>query len=191
MVSKSIRVLVSVDLPSGTIRMWDGSGGPFMDADGEIWRSCTLTDDAIDQIEMAINAQAFTLSLAISGIDTDTSNKIWADYESGQIIGSRVRVMLQELDDFEQPVGAADVKFTGSIDNLVFGDDVSGGQIKSVIAVEITNRFTLRKLTNGSVLSDVDQRARSKILNPTGNPDRFCERIPLLVDKTIAWPNFG
>jgi hypothetical protein len=183
-------VLCQLDFPSKTVRLWDGSGGPFVDGQGNIWRACVLTEDALDQIEMAINAEAFTLSLALSGIDQDAGSTIWADYQAGDVIGSRMRILIQELDDFEQPVGAADIKFTGTIDDLIFDDTATEEQTISSVTVEVTNRFTLRTLTNGAVLSDVDQRSRSKVLNPTGTPDRFCERIPGLIDKTISWPNW-
>ncbi|MEZ2132462.1 MULTISPECIES: hypothetical protein [unclassified Sinorhizobium] len=186
----SLRVLCQLDFPSKTVRLWDGSGGPFVDADGNIWRACVLTEDALDQVELAINAEAFTLSLKLSGIDQDASNTIWSDYQAGEIIGTRMRILIQELDDFDQPVGDAEVKFTGTIDDLIFDDVATADNIVSTVTVEVTNRFTLRTLTNGSVLSDVDQKAISKVINPSGTPDRFCERIPGLLDKTIAWPNW-
>ncbi|UXT47847.1 hypothetical protein FY136_00805 [Agrobacterium tumefaciens] len=190
MAIRSLRVLCQVDLPSGPIRMWDGSGGPFLDSNGNIFRSCILTEDAIDTIEMAINAEAFTLSLVISRIDQKTSNSIWADYQAGTIKGSRMRIMIQKCDEFEQPVGTPQVKFTGKIDNLIFTDVANDQQIRSSITVEVTNRFTMRTLTSGAVLSDTDQKARSAVLNPGANPDRFAERVPMLRDKTIRWPNW-
>ncbi|MEH3108886.1 MAG: hypothetical protein PGN22_02145 [Agrobacterium cavarae] len=190
MALKALRVLCQVDLPSGTIRMWDGSGGPFVDADGNIYRSCILTEDALDSIEMAINAEAFTLALVINGIDEKTSNSIWTDYKAGTIKGSRFRIMIQKCDDFDQPIDDPKIMFTGKIDNLIWNDGVSGEQIKSNITVEITNRFTMRTLTSGAVLSDVDQKARSAILNPTAPPDRYLERVPELRDKTVRWPNW-
>lgn len=190
MAIKSLRILCQVDLPSGPIRMWDGSGGPFVDNAGNIYRSCVLTEDAIDTIEMAINAEAFTLALVISGIDQKTSNSIWADYQAKIIKGSRMRIMLQACDEFEQPVGAPKIAFTGRIDNLIFTDVANNEGIRSSITVEITNRFTMRTLTSGAVLSDIDQKARSAFLNPGAPPDRFCERVPLLRDKTIRWPSW-
>ncbi len=186
----SLRVLAEVDLPSDTVRFWDGSGGPFVDNDGEIWRACVLTEDALDQIEMAINAEAFTLSLVLSGIDEHTSNRIWEDYQAGTIKGSRFRILIQDCDEYEQPIGSPDVKFTGRIDNLVFSDAAGADGIRSTITVEVTNRFTLRTLTNGAVLSDVDQKARAKVLNPTAPLDRFAERVNTLREKTIRWPNW-
>jgi hypothetical protein len=58
------------------------------------------------------------------------------------------------------------------------------------MTVEVTNRFTLRRLKSGAVLSDADQRARAAAVNPEEEPDRFCERVPLLQDKTITWPRW-
>lgn len=186
----SLRVLCQADLPSGTLRFWDGSGGPLIGADGEVYRACTLTEDALAQIEAAINAEAFTLSLMLSGINEATSNAIWSDYQDGNVVGSPFRILLQRCDDYEQPNGPPVVRFTGTISNLNFIDQASDGGIKSTIQVDVANRFTLRSVTNGAVLSDVDQRARAKILNPSAPDDRFCERIPGLKDRTIRWPNW-
>lgn len=187
---KSLRVLAQLDFPSKIVRLWDGSGGLFVDLDGNKWRPCVLTESALDQIELAINAEAFTLALALSGIDQELSNVIWSDYQAGEVIGTRVRILIQDCDEFDQPVGSPDIKFTGTIDDIIFDDAATNDQTLSTITVEITNRFTLRTLTNGAVLSDVDQKARSAVLNPSAPPDRFCERIPLQIDNTIRWPNW-
>ncbi len=187
----SLRILCQVELPSGTLRFWDGSGGPLIGADGEVYRACTLTEDALAQIEAAINAEAFTLSLVLSGINEATSNAIWADYQDGSIVGSIFRILLQKCDDWDQPAGSPIVKFTGTISNLNFVDSASDKGINSTIQVDVANRFTLRSVSNGAVLSDVDQRARSKISNPSAPDDKFCERIPGLKDRTIRWPQWG
>lgn len=186
----SLRVLCQVELPSGTLRFWDGSGGPLIGADGEVYRACTLTEDALAQIEAAINAEAFTLSLVLSGIREKESNAIWEDYQAGNVVGSPFRILLQRCDEYDQPTGSPIVKFTGTISNLNFVDSASDTGINSTIQVDIANRFTLRSVTNGAVLSDVDQRARGKILNPSAPDDKFCERIPGLKDRTIRWPNW-
>ncbi|MHC2573965.1 hypothetical protein [Rhizobium leguminosarum] len=187
----SLRVLCEVDLPSGTIRFWNGSGGPLLDSAGEKYRACVLTDDALGQIEAAINAEAFTLSLMLSGVDAATSDAVWEDYQDGNVVGSRFRILLQKCDDFEQPVGDPAIKFTGTVSNLNFIDQAGDAGIDSKIQVDVANRFTLRSVTNGAVLSDVDQRARAKILNPSADDDRFCERMPGLKDRTIRWPQWG
>lgn len=190
MALSSLRVLCQADLPSGTIRLWDGSGGPFIADDGHIYRSCVLTDDALDTIEMAINAEAFTLGLVVTGIDEKTSNSIYADYKAKTIRGSRFRIMIQKCDEFEQPIGVPKIKFTGKIDNLIWADGVNGDEIRSNITIEIVNRFTMRTVTSGAVLSDVDRKAVSAIINPGAPPDRIAERVPLYRDKTIRWPNW-
>jgi hypothetical protein len=43
---------------------------------------------------------------------------------------------------------------------------------------------------NGAVLSDDDQKARAKVINPSAPLDRFAERVNTLRDKTIRWPNW-
>lgn len=187
----SLRVLCQVDLPGSTLRWYDGSGGPFMDDDGFTWHACEIKDDALQQIQMAINAEAYTLELALNGIPSQTSDEIWADYQSGQVKGSRFRLFIQKCNERDQPYGAPVVKFTGRIDNLTFTEAVEGEEITSLIGVEIVNRFSLRKMINESVLSDTNQRLRSLKLNPSaGGIDKFLERVITLLNKTIRWPNW-
>ena len=186
-VVRSLKVLARIDFPTGTLRLWEGSG-PYLDADGNVWRSCVLGDDALDAIETAINAEAWTLELGISGVARDLADGIWQDMQDGNVIDSVIRILIQDCDDTDQPVGEPEVKFTGRIDNLRFDDAVQDRQIRSAIIIECTNRFALRSLTNGAVLSDVDQRARAARLNLEADADRFCERVPSLGQKTINWP---
>lgn len=190
MALKSLRILCQVDLPSKTLRWYDGSGGPFRMQDGNIYRACTLTEDALNDIEMAINAEAFTLSLVVSGIDSITSDAIWTDYQAGTIKGSRFRIMIQKCDERDQPIGVPAVKFTGKVDNLAFTDAVMEDSIRSTITVEVTNRFTLRKQENGGVLSDVTQRLWAALINPSAAADRYAERIILYLNKRIKWPRW-
>src|SRR5690606_7783706 len=152
----SLRILCRVDLPSSTLRLWDGSGGPYVDKHGDIWRACVLTEDALDNIEMAINAESFTLGLLLSGIDPKTSNDVWRDYRNGTIKGSVFQLLIQAMDRSQRPMGDPKVKFTGRIDNLIFSDGAANGNLVSTITVEVTNRFTMRTLSNGAVFSDVD-----------------------------------
>jgi hypothetical protein len=190
MAVSSLRILCRIDCPSTTLRLWDGSGGPFVDAAGAIWRPCVLTDAALDQIEAAINGEAVTISLTLAGVDATSAAAAWADYQSGEIVGSTIQVLIQDCDDLDQPIGSPSVEFTGTIDNIVFAEQASSDGITDTLTIEVTNRFTLRTLTNGGVLSDVEQRARSAVLNPGAAADRFCERIPGLIDKTVRWPDW-
>lgn len=189
MAIKSIRILCQIDFPSKTVRLWDGAG-PYMDAVGELWLGMVL-NEGLDQIESAMNGEAATLLLALSGVDGAIGELAYEDLEAGDVIGSKVQIMIQPCDQWDQPDGDAEVRFTGSIDNLLIDDAVQGDATVSEIRVECTNRFDLRTLTSGAVLSDVDQQARSALLNPGAPADRFAERVPGLSDKSIVWPRYS
>lgn len=185
----SLRILVQVDWPTGAVsRLWDGAG-VFVDVDGNMWKGCSLTE-GLDAVEQAINGEASTLNLSLTGVASAAADEAWLSNDRGEIIDGVVRIMIQPCDGADQPVGAREVMFTGRIDNIIIDDTVTEDRQSSNVTVEVTNRFTLRRLTNGGVLSDTDQRARSASVNPDAPPDLFAERVPLLEDKTIAWPKW-
>ena len=190
MAIKSLRILCDAVLPEDTIRIWDGSGGTFVDGDGNFYRPAQFTDDALQSVEAAINGEAYTLSLSLISVSQSAADSIWDYDEAHSVQGSPFIVKLQILDEYEQPDGDPIVVFSGEIDNLDVSDEAGDDGIRSMVNIEITNRFTLRTVTNGAVLSDVDQRARSAVLNPGAPDDEFCERVPTLRDKTIKWPNW-
>lgn len=189
MTVRSLRILCQLDFPSKTIRLWDGAG-PYMDGNGDIWQGIIL-NEGLDVVESALNGEAYTLALGLSGIPTDIADIAYQETDDGDVIGARIRLMIQDCDENDQPVGSPQVRFTGLIDNIVFNDAVSGDNPSSTVTIECVNRFSMRNVRAGSVLSDVDQKARSAILNPAGNPDRFAERIPGLADKTVQWPRLN
>src|SRR5690606_20488674 len=158
--------------------------------EGNIYRAAQFAEDSLQNIEAAINGEAFTLTLSLINIDTSTGDAIWDYDETSSVVGSPVVIKIQELDDREQIVGDPEVKFTGSIDNMKVADQAADENSQSVVTVEVVNAFTLRVLNNGAVLSDVDQKERAKKLNPSAPLDRFAERIPGLRDKRIRWPNW-
>ncbi|MDX0572184.1 hypothetical protein GOD68_18315 [Sinorhizobium medicae] len=190
MAIKSLRILCDAVLPEDTIRIWDGSGGPFIDLEGNRYRAAQFTEDALQQVEAAINGEAYTLALSLISVSQSAADSIWEYDEETSVQGSPFIVKLQILDEEEQPEGDPIVVFTGEIDNLDVADESDGRNIRSMVNIEVTNRFTLRTVTNGAVLSDVDQRARSEILNPSAPDDEFCKRVPLMRDQTISWPNW-
>lgn len=186
----SLRVLVQFDWMNETVtRLVDGSG-PVADADGNIWFGCSLGED-LDAIEMALNGEAYTLNMTLANLSSDNADLAWLDYTNDEILGAGVRLLIQPCDASDQPVGSPEVYFTGRVDNIIFDDIVDGERPRSMITVEVTNRFTLRRRVDGSVLSDADQKARSALMNPEAEPDKFCERVPLMFDKTITWPRWN
>lgn len=189
MAIRSLRVLCLIEFPTRTFRLWDGAG-PMIGGDGEVWVGANL-NEGLDQIESAMNGEAASLMLAISGVDSTLSDMAFADLEAGAVIGSKVQILIQPCDEWDQPAGEPEVKFTGYVDNMPMDDVVQGDQVSASVALEVRNRFDLRMLTNGAVLSDVDQRARSAVLNPGAPEDRFAERIPGLAEKQVRWPRFS
>ncbi len=185
-----LRILCDLELPAETVRVWDGSSGPFIDAGGNLYRAAQFTDDALQSVETAINGEAFTLQLALINIPNAVGDSIWDYDEVASVVGSAFTLKIQQLDDFGQPVGEPEVKFTGTIDNMKVTDQASDENSQSMVTIDIVNAFTLRVMASGAVLSDVDQKARAQLLNPSSSLDRFCERIPSLRDKTIRWPNW-
>lgn len=190
MTIRSLRILVEFTWPNAWItRLWDGAG-PFVDADLNVWRGTELSG-GLDQIEQAMNGEAYTLSVSMTGVPSTIGDLMWTAYEEGSIIGGSIRVMLLSCDENDQPLAEPETRFSGTVDNVVFDDTADDENANANIVVECTNRFALRRLTAGSVLSDADQRARAAVLNPEGTPDRFCERVSLMADKTIVWPRWN
>lgn len=189
MAISSLRILVRFDFPTGTVRLWDGSG-PYIDAAGDVWRGTGITD-GLDVIEQALNGEVFSFDMGVSGLDPSVANLAWADYQAGDVIGSAMQILLQSCDKYDQPVGTPRVRFTGRVDNIRFSDVAADSGIVSSVVITCINRFALRRTTAGSVLSDIDQKARAAVINPEADPDRFCERVSLLIDKTIDWPRFN
>lgn len=186
----SLRILIEFTWPNDIVtRLWDGAG-PFVDADLNVWRGAELTE-GLDAVEQAINGEAYTLAMTLTGVPSSVGDIAYQTYVDGNIVGGTVRILLLECDDNDQATGSPETRFTGTVDNVVFDDAANDEGITSNISVECTNRFTLRRLTSGAVLSDADQRARAAVLNPMGTADRFCERVPLMFDKTIVWPRWN
>ena len=187
---RSLRVLVKFDwATSTTTRLWDGSG-PWVDGGGNVWLGAGALGN-LDEVEQAINGEAASIDLTLSGVGKDESDLVWLSYTNDQIIGSTVTILIQECDETDQPVGDPETRFSGTIDDIAFKDGVMDERMVSTITVSVVNKFTVRRLKSGAVLSDADQKARSAILNPSADPDRFCERVPLLQDKTITWPHWN
>ncbi|MCP8895354.1 hypothetical protein KYK29_10450 [Shinella daejeonensis] len=183
-----------MNLPDKVLRVWDGSGRTFVDGDGNLYRAAQFSEDALQQIEAAINGASYTLSLSLIGLPQMAGDEIWEYDETTPVSGAKFVIKIQEVDQFSQPLGAPEIVFTGMVDNMAVSDQAAesdeGDVTQSIVTIEVVNRFTLRTIANGSVLSDVDQRARAKQLNPSAPDDKFCARVPSLRDKTVRWPNW-
>ena len=189
MPTKSLRILTRFEWPNDAVtRLWDGAG-PFVDTLGDVWTGCAL-NEGLDEIEQAINGEALTLSMSLTAVGQQASDLAWLSMTTDEIVGASVRILIQPCDESDQPIGEPEVMFTGRIDNVIYDDAVDDSRQRTTMTVEVVNRFTLRRMKSGAVLSGADQRARSAAVNPEEEPDRFCERVPLLQDKTITWPRW-
>jgi hypothetical protein len=192
MARRTARILFRFDWADAQVtRLWLGAG-VYVDAEGDLWRGAGLVDDSqLDDIEQAVNGNASTLNVSLSGVSPETAGAIWQYYQDGNLIGSTLQIMIQPCDARHRPVGSPRVAFGGNLDNVVFGDEASDDDVLSTVTIQVANKFQVRNLTNGAVLSDPDQRARSAILNPGANPDRFAERVVLMQTKSLVWPRFS
>lgn len=193
--SYALRILCDCHLPDKTIRVWDGSGRTFVDGGGNLYRAAQFSEDALQQIEAAINGTAYTLALSLISLPQMAGDEIWEYDEATPVSGSPFVVKIQEVDEFSQPIGEPEVVFTGTIDNMAVddqyvADEEEGDSVQCIVSLEVVNRNTLRTISNGAVLSDVDQRARAKEINPSAADDRMCARVPSLRDRTIRWPSW-
>ncbi len=188
----SLRILLRADWQdeAGTVtRLYDGSG-PYVDAEGEVWLGAGLIV-GLDVIEQAINGETAGIAFVLSGIPEETADIIWQSYETGVLIDGVVRLYMQPCDENDQPVGEPRVLYTGRVDNVLFDDAVQSRAALSQVTVSTVNKFSFRRQPNGAVLSDADQRARSAVLNPGANPDRFAERVVLMQNRAVVWPRFS
>jgi hypothetical protein len=188
MAGESVRILIRFDWPDDHVtRLWAGSGA-FVDGDGAVWRGSGLIA-GIDELERAVNGEAPGLPLTLSGVSAETAGLIWDYNQSGNLIDAELTVLLQACDDSDQPQGAPRAVFSGFFANAVF-DDQGGDEPVSAVSAEIQNKFSLRRTPNWAVLSDTDQKAWSAVINPSATPDRSCERVVLMENKTAVWPRF-
>lgn len=192
--SYALRILCEAQLPDQTIRITDGSR-TVIDGDGNRYRPSQFVGDSLQAIEAAINGTSQTLTIGLTGLPTTVGDSVWEYDEATPVSGSKFLIKILTVDDQSQPLGDPEVVFTGMIDNLSVADqgvedEEEGDGVQSLVTMEIVNRFALRTLTNGAVLSDVDQKARSAILNPMAALDRFCGRVTHYLSKRLKWPSW-
>jgi hypothetical protein len=189
MAIKSLRIMCRMDFPSGTFRLWEGAG-PFLDANGDLWAGCSLTK-GLDRIEAALNGDPSPLTFALSGTDRRIAELAIEDRRKGEVKGTKTQLLIQACDQYDQPVEEPEVKYTGTIDDLIVQTDTTPAGVISTVIIELVGRTVLRRMMSGQVLSDANQRVRSAAMNPGAPPDRFGERTSGLGDKNRVWPRYS
>lgn len=184
MTTARLAILVQCDFVSGTVRLWDGSG-PLM-AGGYVWKGAGLVPTGLDELELALNGEASSLDITLAAVGESIADTVYADYQAGDLVGALVTISLQDMDDAFQPSGSPVVYLTGEINNARFSeasDSSDPPQQISQVTISIANRFNLRNMPLQGVYSDADHQ-----LQHPG--DTFFEFVPLMLDKTIVWPNW-
>ncbi|KZL04537.1 hypothetical protein PsAD2_04620 [Pseudovibrio axinellae] len=187
--AKSIKLLIFIDFPDGKIRIWDGSG-PYIDRDGNRWRGAgEIPSDALDVLEFPFAGEAVTRDISLEGVPQIIYDHGFDEMTAKDLIGSKFQVLIQDCDGDDQPLDAPpSVIQTLQIVDFFFDEMRKDGSIFYRMTMKLANRFLLRRMNDQAVLSDVNQKARSAVLNPAGTPDQFCERVPLMRIQKIRWP---
>ena len=192
-IDRHLKILVRLDFPEESIGFWIGTG-VYIDKNGFEWRgSGEISADSLKTLESTFAGEYHSFPVYMAGTVPEISSLAFQDTQENQVIGSVFQVLAQHCDAYGQPLDEdPEVWWTGKIADVEFHESVrqteGGDEILYEVGILVANRFARRRQTSGSVLSDVDQKARSKVLNPTGNDDRFCERVSLNGDRTINWP---
>lgn len=190
---KAGKLLMRFDWPDGRITRLLNGTGPYMDPDGKLWRGAGLVDGSLDAIDKAINGDAASLPLTLSGVSAETGDAIWNFYQVGNLKGAQFRILFQFCDSNDQPTSKPPlILFWAIVDDVIFDTNTTeSDEISDTVTAQLVNRFTLRRNSNGSVMSDADQRIFSKNLNPAGTPDRYAERVVLMQNKTRVFPRYS
>jgi hypothetical protein len=192
MTTSAYRILVEIDWASSDLitRLWSGSG-PVLDADLNVWKGVGIVD-GLDMLEVALNGEASTLNFTLSGVSAAEATPLWLLYKDDQMIGSEVKFMIQAVGTDNKPVEEPEIAFWGTVDNVIFRHVVTTEDTQeATVVLEIVNRFAMRRLSHGGVYSSADQIEYAKTLNPTGNPDRICERTSTIEDVMITYPRWN
>ena len=168
-----------------------------MDANGDVWRGGgEMSAQALQTLQFAFAGEQVTFDATMAATKEDFANIAYQETQDGDVIGAVFQVLTQVCDELGQPTSADPVvRFTGEVIDVKFLDTVQGHEDGHEelyqVSLVIANRHYLRRLRSGSVLSDADQKARSAVINPGANADKFCERVPLMSDQTLNWPRFS
>ncbi len=192
MTARKVKILMKMEFPQGAARFWFGSG-THLDANGDHWRAAgDLPKESLTAIQYAFSGEASVMNVGLSGISQDIADLAYEETQEDDVIGSKVQVLLQPCDQNFEPVSDPVVKFTGEVIDLNFRraavEDQGQPHILHEVTLVVANAFHARKSRRNAVLSDSDQKAYSRKVNPTLPADLSCERITLMNGQTIPWP---
>lgn len=160
--------LVELDTTEGTVRLWIGEDGIFIDTSGNQWTGSKLL--SVSEIEYSINGSAPAVTLGFSFIqDPDAEDLIAAVSELGvaAVKGRPARFYIQYLrsmNEFYKPFYAPDLITQRSMTNIDYIFD--GPQIRG-LSLTVEAAFNLRSKPVGSRYNTVDHSRRVGHDNPS------------------------
>lgn len=177
------------------VRAWVGFGDcdggiNALDAEDNVYQGLGEIKD-IPDLENVINGKASRVVFQLDGLSAEGLQV--ADDDDDSFMRKLVTVGLASFDSNWQKNSDIFWLWWGFGDTVMIqtASGESGGAITGTVGLSVGSIFTNRRRPSYSHLSDADQKARSAILNPLGNPDKICERTILYsqgVNK--PWPRF-
>lgn len=179
---KTVRAaaLAFFDIEDHPTRVWTGKGDLI--AGGETWQGIGLLtrSEAFDQL---VNGTAGRVRFIVSGVDAEML-AIALD-EAEKIKNREVTAYLQFFDEDWATLSEPQFISARICDTVELAEAMNreGGEGAKQISIEAGDLFVERSRSPYSYYSDYDQKRLYA-------GDKFCERIPLLLEKEVPFPDF-
>lgn len=179
---EELRILAKFAFPAATAYFWDGSH--LLSSGGHLWHPVKVAGGLTDELQDAFNGQDASLTLRLMNLSPEAANLAFGDYAGESAIGGVVTFYVQEIGRDRQPMADPEAVWTAEIVDAGFGEENTGDTIVAETWVELRSLFQLRNLASAAVLSN----QWHQIAHPG---DKFFERVPHYLDKTLRWPDFA
>jgi len=172
--------LVLLDFLSQPSRIWTGAGK--ITAGGYDWLGVGQLA-SISGLEQAINGEAPTTTLGISGVDPALVPIARDEFEAeAKDRLAKVLIQFHNLED-DRPLEFFDAPFAVWAGRMQTAQFEMQGPKKRSISIVAESLFSLRSRPSYSQYTDTDQRARF-------DGDRGFEFVPSLLNKIVTWPDY-
>lgn len=166
--------LLDFDFVSGRKRYWVGKGD--LVAGGYTWTGVD-TILSLDLGQYSINGAAEQFSLSLAGVSEEFLQKVREG--AGDVLGRRLRIYVQTLDEDFQPVDEPFLVRTGRMRGL---PHEATGVSTWTITLECESIFAARGRPPATYLNTVEQQRRH------GPNAKGLEYLPSLQNRTVTWP---
>lgn len=166
--------LLDFDFVSGRRRYWIGKGDLI--AGGYTWTAVD-TILSLDLGQYSINGSAEQFTLTLSGVSEEFLQKVKEG--AGDVLGRRLRIYIQSLDEDFQPTDPPFLVRTGRMRGMPY--EATGVSTWS-ISLQCESIFAARGRPPATYLNTVEQQHRY------GPNAKGLEYLPSLQNRTVTWP---